>query len=130
MYYAAIASRSAIKGLALLMLMACGFVGLRANATDLNSTEGMLAMCKSSGDGYSYCLGFISGTAAVMEQVGLGTTGNFRGAMGMCVSMPYPTGNAEVAAFVRWAEKNSEFWDKPSAIGVVLALSAAWPCAS
>jgi hypothetical protein len=88
-----------------------------------------LAMCKSSGDGYSYCLGFISGTAAVMEQVGLGTSGNFRGAMGMCVSMPYPTGNVEVAAFIRWAEANSQLWDKPSAVGVMVALSVTWPCA-
>jgi hypothetical protein len=130
MHYAAIGSRSMTKGLAVLALVACGFVALRANAADLNSTEGMLAMCKSNGEGSNYCLGFISGTAAVMEQVGLGTSGNFRGSMGMCVAMPYPTGNAEVAAFIRWAEKNTQFWDKPSAIGVILALSAAWPCAS
>jgi hypothetical protein len=32
--------------------------------------------------GYSSCLGFISGTAAVMEQVGPGASGTFRGAMG------------------------------------------------
>ncbi len=130
MHYATIGSRLVIKGLVVLTLVACGLVGLRANAADLNSTEGMLAMCKSNGDGYNYCLGFISGTAAVMEQVGLGTSGTFRGAMGMCVAMPYPTGNTEVAAFIRWAEKNSQFWDKPSAVGVMLALSAAWPCAS
>jgi hypothetical protein len=130
MRYAAIGSRAVIKGFAVLMLLTSGLVGLRASAADLNSTGGMLAMCKSGGDGYSYCLGFISGTAAVMEQVGLGTTGNFRGAMGMCVSLPYPTGNAEVAAFIRWAEANSQLWGKPSAVGVLVALSATWPCAS
>jgi hypothetical protein len=87
-----------IKGLAVRTLLACGLVG------------------------------FISGTVAVMEQVGLGTSGNFRGAMGMCVSMPDPTGNAEVGAFINWAEKNPQFREKPSAVGVMLALSSAWPC--
>jgi hypothetical protein len=130
MRYAIIASRAVIKGFAVLMLVTSGLVGLRASAADLTSTGGLLAMCKSSGDAYSYCVGFISGTAAVMEQVGLGTTGNFRGAMGMCVSVPFPTGNAEVAAFIRWAEANSQLWDKPSAVGVLVALSATWPCAS
>ncbi len=129
MRYAVMRSSAICKGLAVLALMATSLVGLRANAADLNSTGGMLAMCKSTGDAYSYCLGYVSGTAAVMEQVGLGATGNFRGAMGMCVSMPYPTGNAEVAAFIRWAEANTQLWDKPSAVGIMVALSATWPCA-
>jgi hypothetical protein len=65
-------------------------------------------MCQSSGTDYAYCLGFVSGHAAVMEQVGVGAQGDFRGAMGMCVSMPYPTANAEVAAFVNWAQRNQQ----------------------
>lgn len=128
MHDTAIEHPSIIKGLGLFAILAGALVGLRANAGDLNSTEGMLAMCKSNGDGYSYCLGYISGTAAVMEQIGIGASGDFRGAMGMCVSMPYPTGNAEVAAFISWAEKNPQFRDKPSAVGTMLALASAWPC--
>ncbi len=128
MRYTAIGHRWMTKRLVALMLFTSGLVGLGTHASDLNSTEAMLTMCKSTGDGYSYCLGFISGTAAVMEQVGLGTSGDFRGAMGMCVSMPYPTGNAEVAAFINWAEKNPQFREKPSAVGAMLALAAAWPC--
>jgi len=86
-------------------------------------------MCQSSGADYAYCLGFVSGQAAVMEQVGVGGSGDFRGAMGMCVSMPYPAANAEVAAFISWAQRNPQFWSKPSAVGVILALAATWPCA-
>ena len=130
MYHTAVKAGSGMKGLRLLAILSVAFVVPHAEANDLNSTEGLLAMCKSNGAGYSYCLGFISGTAAVMEQVGLGTSGAFRGAFGMCVSMPYPTGNAEVAAFIIWAEKNPQQWATPSAVGVMTALAGAWRCAA
>ena len=65
----------------------------------------------------------------MMEQVGLGTSGQFRGAFGMCVSMPYPTGDAEVAAFITWADRNPQEWATPSAVGVMTALAEAWRCA-
>jgi hypothetical protein len=118
-----------MKELCLLMIILVAFVAPLANAFDLNSTEGMLAMCKSNGPGHEYCLGFISGTAGMMEQVGLGTSGQFRGAFGMCVSMPYPTGDAEVAAFITWADRNPQEWATPSAVGVMTALAEAWRCA-
>lgn len=87
-------------------------------------------MCKSDNTpgAYGYCLGFVSGMAAVMEQVGLGTSGTFRGAMGLCARAPYPTGNAEVLAFVRWAQQNPQQWSQPSAVGVMTALAATWRC--
>lgn len=86
-------------------------------------------MCRSNGADFGYCLGFVSGMAAVMEQVGIGTTGDFRGAMGMCASMPYPTANAEVQAFVAWAQQNPQLLGKPGAVGVTMALANTWPCA-
>jgi hypothetical protein len=100
MHYTAVKMRYATKGLCLLAPLSFTLLTSPADAGDLNSTEGLLAMCKSSGEGYSYCLGYISGTAAVMEQVGLNTSGRFHAMMGMCVSVPYPSGNAEVAAFI------------------------------
>ncbi len=129
MYHTAVKGGFDMKGLCLLVILSMAFVASHAKANDLNSTEGMLAMCKSNGPGHEYCLGFISGTAAMMEQVGIGTSGQFRGAFGMCVSMPYPTGNAEVAAFISWAERNPQQWATPSAVGVMTALADAWRCA-
>ncbi len=119
-----------MKGLSLLLLLSMASVASYSKASDISSTDGLLEMCRSNGAGvdYGYCLGFISGTAAVMEQVGLGASGDFRKMMGMCVSMPYPTGNAEVAAFISWAEKNPQWWSKPSAIGVMFAPANTWPC--
>lgn len=117
-----------MKILSLLLLLSMASIGSRAQASDMSSTDGLLEMCRSNGADYGYCLGFISGTAAVMEQVGLGTNGDFRSAMGMCVSMPYPTANAEVQAFINYVLKNSQFGGKPSAVGVMLALANNWPC--
>jgi hypothetical protein len=112
------------------LLITCSVLPIGGTqASDLSTTGGLLGMCQSSGTDYAYCLGFVSGHAAVMEQVGVGASGDFRGAMGMCVSMPYPTANAEVAAFVNWAQRNQQLWGKPSAVGVMLALAGAWPCA-
>ena len=118
-----------MKALSLLLFFSVVSVGSHAQASDISSTEGLLEMCRSNGADYGYCLGFISGTAAVMEQVSLGTSGQFRGAMGMCVSMPYPSPNAEVQAFVNWAQRNPQLGGKPSAVGVMMALANTWPCA-
>jgi hypothetical protein len=118
-----------MKPIGYLIIASLLALALRANASDGPSTEAMLAMCKSNGEGYGYCLGFVTGAALLMEQVGLGTSGQFRGAFGMCVSSPYPTGNAEVAAFINWAERNPQERAMPSANGVMTALSEAWRCA-
>jgi hypothetical protein len=118
-----------MKALSLLLLFSMVSVGSHAQASDPNSTERMLEMCRSPGEGYGYCAGFISGTAMVMEAVGVSTSGEFRGAFGMCVSTPYPSGNAEVAAFISWAQRNPQFGGMPSANGVMTALAITWPCA-
>jgi hypothetical protein len=99
-----------------------------ARAADIGSTDGLLGMCKSTGAAYGYCLGLISGMAAVMEQVGLNTSGQFRSRMGMCVSAPYPSANAEVQVFINWAQQNPKFLGTPGAVGVTIALANAWPC--
>lgn len=118
-----------MKALSLLLFFSVVSVGSHAQASDFSSTDGLLEMCRSNGADYGYCLGFISGTAAVMEQIGLGASGDFRGAMGMCVPRPYPTANAEVQAFVNWAQRNTQQWGQPSAVGVMMALANTWPCA-
>lgn len=118
----------ALKGLGILMLLSMASAAYAAQSTDLGSTESLLSMCQPQGSDYGYCLGFISGMAAVMEQVGIGATGDFRGAMGMCPSKPYPTADAEVEAFIAWAQRNPQFGNKPSVVGVTIALDSTWPC--
>lgn len=128
MHYTAVKALYVKTGLCALAFLFFASMTPRANAGDLDSTGALLSMCKSNGDGRAYCLGYISGTAAVMEQVALSTSGQFHAMMGMCVSAPYPSGNAEVAAFISWAEQNQQLWNQPSAVGVMLALDSTWHC--
>ena len=119
-----------MKGLTLLVLLSMISGSSNAQTPDLTTTEAMLAMCKSNqADNYfGLCLGFVSGVAGVMEQVGLNANGVFRGAMGMCVSAPYPSANAEVEAFAKWGQKNRQMWGQPSIVGVMTALASTWRC--
>lgn len=118
-----------MKASSLLLLVSMLSAGPYAYANDISSTTGLVAMCSSDGADYGYCLGFVSGSAAVMEQIGRGGSGDFRVSMGMCVSAPYPSAQAEVQAFVTWAKKHPEAADYPNAVGVILALADRWPCA-
>jgi len=116
-----------MKALNSFLLCSLVSAGSHAQASDPNSTNRMLELC--TGEGYPYCAGFISGTAIVMEQVGISASGPFRGAFGMCVSTPYPSGIDEVQAFVNWAQRHPQFGEMPMANGVMTALASSWPCA-
>lgn len=101
----------------------------QSDAISPTSVEFLLRACKSSDFGnHAYCLGEITGEAAVMEQVGLSATGALRQRLGMCVAAPFPSGDAEVQAFVNWANANPPLWGQNAAAGVVVALSMGWPC--
>ena len=103
---------------------------VRAQATEAPNVEILLGMCKSSeaSTDHWYCVGFIMGIADMMEQVGIQQKGQFQLLFGMCVSKPFPDGNAEVQAFINWAEKSPKEWGKNYMFGVVAAMSQTWPC--
>jgi hypothetical protein len=116
----------------LLVLVGCFATSMpsQAQTPDVSNIEFLLRACKSSEGSaeHTFCLGFVSGIADMMEQVGLQGAGRFKPTWGMCVSKPFPTGNAEVQAFVNWAERNPKEWGRDYMIGVVVALRETWPC--
>lgn len=99
---------------------------------DFSNVEHLLKWCKlpETRSDHGFCAGYVVGVADMMQQVGRQGAGNFRSVFGMCVpkSLHTPSGNAEVQVFVNWAEKNPKEWGQVNEVGVVLALSEAWPC--
>ncbi len=98
---------------------------------DVTSTESLLQMCRVTNNNSpdrGYCMGFVTGMANMMEAIGLQGTGDFKKMYGMCVSAPFPSGNAEIQAFINWAEKNPKQWGQSNVVGVILALASTWPC--
>lgn len=97
---------------------------------DIKNVEHLLAWCKQpeASAEHAFCVGFVDGTADMMGMVAVNTHGDFRMHYGMCSSNPYPSVNAEVQAFILWAEKNPKVWGMPNEVGVILALADTWPC--
>lgn len=121
-----IATASIVSALA---LSAASTQSQPASAVSPTSIEFLLQACKSPDLGsHAYCLGQINGAAAVMELVGLRATGTVRQQLGMCVATPFPSGDAEVQAFVNWANANPPLWGQNAAAGIMMALTTSWPC--
>ena len=112
------------------LLLPCSVTSAQNQQQDITNTESLLRMCRSSHDdgNYGFCLGFVSGIADMMEAVGLQGKGDFKKTYGMCVTAPFPSANAEVQAFINWAEKNPKTWEQSNTVGVILSLAATWPC--
>lgn len=122
----------AAAGLVIAVLVLTATTPTKGDDQDLRSTETLLGFCKQqlAFPGHSFCLGYVSGIAGMMEEFSVKTTGAVRQRYGMCVSSPYPSANAEVQAFINWAEKNPRAWGLDMQAGVILALSDTWPCAA
>ena len=96
---------------------------------DPRNTAHLLRWCKEpeTSSDYAYCVGYVSGMADVMGLIGVGASKDFK-RYGMCASEPYPSANAEVQAFINWAEKKPTEWATSAQVGVLLALQETWPC--
>jgi len=95
------------------------------------NVEAFLGMCKqpeNHGD-RAYCVGYFTGMAQMMEQIGVRGSGEFRHLYGMCIPQgPAPSGNALARAFIVWAEQHPKGWSLQYQMGGLLALTYTWPC--
>lgn len=101
-----------------------------AGQEDLTNTEHLLKWCKQpeASANHAYCVGFIQGVGNMMTMVGASAQGDLRVRWGMCYPDPAPTTNAEIQAFINWAEKWPKYWGELNLTTVVVALSQTWPC--
>jgi hypothetical protein len=80
-----------------------------------------------------FCLGFADGMSQILDancQVAKVTgTASPTGIAPLAVERP-PSNAAAVQAFVGWARAHPEFGQTPFGTGVLLALMAAFPCAT
>jgi hypothetical protein len=103
-----------------------------ATAEENLNVQTLLRDCKQPEDsGYGiFCLGFISGIGGTMQAVGEAerrvNAPSFR-QLGICSTGKISNG-AMVQAFINWAEKNPQQWQKEQWAGVVVALRETWPC--
>lgn len=121
-------------GLSLLFVLILMFAATSPTKGDQQSdprnTEHLLRWCKEPETSFdhAYCAGYVSGMADVMGLIGVGATKDFKLHFGMCTSEPYPSANAEVQAFINWAEKHPTEWGTSAQVSVLLALQETWPC--
>jgi len=76
----------------------------------------------------AYCFGVMAGASQIMEL--LGDEPEVRRIVPreiMCLEQPL-TAEVKAQAFQIWALRNPKLWDSPGSIGVIMALSATWPC--
>jgi hypothetical protein len=91
--------------------------------------ELLLKSCKSTYvEPRSLCFGIVIGSALVMKLVGLTASGAERQRFGMCWKGPEPSNDAEIQAFINWANANPQMWGQDGSAGVVITLTTTWPC--
>jgi len=97
-----------------------------AQVPELETVQDFVAECTSKKIYNVYCLGLVNGVAGVLVFIG-SFTDPVRKTIGMCI--PSFTSNAQMRQIVlNWAKNNPKYWQQKVEIGVILALSKAFPC--
>jgi hypothetical protein len=113
----------------LLLAVLIAGTGLAA-ADDRHDVQTLLDMCKQPAAQVksSICIGYISGVADLMRVMAVSKHKDVRGPFGMCHEGEAPSRGAMMQAFIVWADKHPEEWQKDMLVGVVEALSDTWRC--
>ncbi|UVK43258.1 hypothetical protein BPNPMPFG_005036 [Mesorhizobium sp. AR07] len=116
----------------LIALMMSPLFAPQANAERTSNVQTLLAACTedSRSFDFTYCLGYVGGTADTMAVNGWAAKkAGTPATLGMtCISSPAPTYGAYVQAFVNWAQAHPKNWQESLGYGVMEALSQTWPC--
>jgi|CXWL01.1.fsa_nt_gi hypothetical protein len=114
------------------LVLACLLVSLSLSTAtadqkdDTGKVGGLLKHCKEElgSPNRMHCIGYIS---AVWDVLTVASADDIQvdRAFAVCGRVKY---GAMVQAFVNWAEKHPERWEKPRSLGVALALGGLWPC--
>lgn len=103
-----------------------------------HSIQGLLKHCEAlmlvwkndtmprSGEPF-YCMGMVIGASAVLQTNCDGRSKGFNASKGLSMGQ-MPNQFAGAQAFINWARANPQHWGLPGAVGMVNALTEAFPC--
>jgi len=120
----------ALRISALLLTLALGLTSAFAENSPEQNVQSLYYECKApiGSPEYGICLGYIAGASDLLRFLYVYKQLHPEDANNPFQLCETPSYGALVQAFTKWAENNPREWSKNRLTGVMLSITANWPC--